>query len=582
MGNSIDQFMWAYQQHFRTRVEIRIRGALSQIGFSVDVRAVLVGFALDKNLRHQICIEPEVGPLCINNLDAVRTRSRELFEAHPEYNLRISDPRSQKLHREGLLRRSRGDALVESIESAGVFEGLTFFASVSSPIGGYEVHTCVGIPTVALNSLPALDDPVIDGTYLGRSLTHEVIVESLKRADRALYLPDPGTGPFDDIGTADDIIKTASARLADGAAFLAIGQPCDLFSSVNEFASLSYERGGAAGRLTLTPVGSVGDRLKVQFQRPVPLRQARSIRKLLELSDDSSPLLIDNQGAYGLGYSSSGTDRVEITINGHAEWELRVDDSPLVRVNNGKAALPVPLIEFDEFRDTAERILGTVELSRLWAIIQESQTSGHGMALVISRDPQMEADRLGGQAVSIRPALLDPADIARLGRVDGAILLGPDGRCYAFGVILDGEASGHGDPARGSRFNSAIRYQRTKGEGSIVIVISDDGTVDLIPSLRPRVRREHVKEAVRAFVACCQAEPVDGGEFGRMYDLVKSFAFYLDYEQCRVVNELYVSEMNRRVEAGKTGLFVTPLQPDPDMDESYFLEGIAEQASGNV
>ena len=51
---------------------------------------------------------------------------------------------------------------------------------------------------------------------------------------------------------------------------------------------------------------------------------------------------------------------------------------------------------------------------------------------------------------------------------------------------------------------------------------------------------------VRAFRACCEAEYVDGGEFARTHDLVKSFAFYLDDEQCRIVNEHYEVEMSRR------------------------------------
>ena len=42
----------------------------------------------------------------------------------------------------------------EAVESSGVFDGLTFFASESAPIGNYEVHTCVGVPTKALDPLP--------------------------------------------------------------------------------------------------------------------------------------------------------------------------------------------------------------------------------------------------------------------------------------------------------------------------------------------------------------------------------------------------------------------------------------------
>ena len=80
-----------------------------------------------------------------------------------------------------------------------------------------------------------------------------------------------------------------------------------------------------------------------------------------------------------------------------------------------------------------------------------------------------------------------------------------------------------------------------------------------------------MEEVVRAFRACGEAEYVDGGEFARTHDLVKSFAFYLDDEQCRIVNEHYEIEMNRRFEAGGTRLSQTPLQPHLDMNESYFL-----------
>ena len=106
---------------------------------------------------------------------------------------------------------------------------------------------------------------------------------------------------------------------------------------------------------------------------------------------------------------------------------------------------------------------------------------------------------------------------------------------------------------------------------SIVVVISDDGTVDLVPRLRPQVHRDEVEAAVRAFQECCEAESVDGEEFARTHDRVRSFAFYLNDAQCSVVNECYENEMLRRFEAGGIHLLGTPLQPHPDMDESYFV-----------
>ena len=570
MGYSIDQFMWSFQPHFRIRVELGVKKTLSHIGLPVDVRVILVGYALDSSLQHQICIEPEAGPLSVNHLDAVLLRSKELLEANPESRILVSDPRIRELRQISLYRRSRADALVEAIEQASVFRGLTFFASEGSPIGSYEVHTCVGVPAEALESLPALDDSEIDGVYIGRSLQHEVISECLKRADRALYLPEPRTDLYV-LGPAEDIIKAAAVRLTDGAAFRATRWPCDLFSSVNDLASLSYEQGGAKGHLVIAAQSLTAEPPQIRFQEPVSLSRARSMRKLLELTDDSTSVLVDEGVAYGLGSRVPGPDVVEVSVTGHAEWELSIDGLALLRVNYGKASLPRPLLDIDEFKDTAERILGNTEHSRLWAIVQQAQACGHGMALVVSCDPMGESARLGGEAVPIDATSLEPAEIVRLGRVDGAVLLGPDGRCHAFGVILDGTANGQGDPARGSRFNSAVRYQNSADAGSIVIVVSDDGTVDLIPRLRPRVRREHVEEAVRAFLACGEGEQLVGGEFTRTHNLVKSFAFYLDDEQCRTVNKHYDVEMDRQFKAGGTRFSQTPLQPHPDMNESYFL-----------
>ena len=396
MDDTIDQFMWGFQPHFRIRVELGVGKALSQIGLPVDVRVVLVGFALDCSLRHQLCIEPEGGPLSVNHLDAVLLRTNELFMANPESSILVSDPRLRELRRIGLYRRSRGDALVEAIEQAGVFKGLTFFASEGAPVGSYEVHTCVGVPTAALESLPALDDSEVERVYVGRSLQHEVISECLQRADRALYLPDPGTD-LNIIGTAEDLIMTAAKRLTDGAAYRATRWLCDLFSSVNEFASLGYERGGAKGHIVIASHKMAADRLQVRFQQPVPINRARSMRKLLELTDDSTSVLVDDPGAYGLGSCAFGPNVVEIFVTGHAEWELSIDGSALVRVSYGQATLPRPLLNIDEFTDTAERILGTIEHSRIWAIIQQAQTCGHGMALVVSGDPKGEAARLAAR-----------------------------------------------------------------------------------------------------------------------------------------------------------------------------------------
>ena len=68
--------------------------------------------------------------------------------------------------------------------------------------------------------------------------------------------------------------------------------------------------------------------------------------------------------------------------------------------------------------------------------------------------------------------------------IDGAVLLSPDGTCHAIGVILDGLSTSSGNPMRGSRFNSAVRYVETSrrqfGYVAYAIVVSEDGMIDLI------------------------------------------------------------------------------------------------------
>ena len=569
MNRTIDQFMWGFQQHFRFGFKLGIENALSNIGMPLEAHVVLVGFALDSSQRHQICVEPENGPISADHLDVVLDRASELFGDDPETKIIHSDRRLHEMRLENLFRRARSNSLVEAIKASSAFSELSFFASDSTPIGNYEVHTCVGIPTRALEMLPALADSVVDRVYVGRSLQHEVINQCLHLADQALHLPDPGSG-LSALGETDSIVRTAVERLTNGAEYRATKWPSDLFSRVNAFASMGYERAQASGCLVVARQERVSD-IRVQYRRPVPLHQARNMRKLLELSDDSNSVLVDENGAFGLGACDSGPEVVEIKVTGHAEWEMSVNGSKLIRVSYGRATLPMPLLDVGEVRDTAKRIVGPIDFRRIWNVVQESQESGSGTTLVVVRDPEAEVARLGAEGVPIAPKFMESGDVVRFGRVDGAILLGSDGRCHAFGVILDGVAAARGDPARGSRYNSAVRYQDSTCKKSIVIVISDDGTVDLIPRLRRRVHRSDTESAVGAFQACCNSDNVDGEEFARTRDRVKRLAFYLNDAQCKLVNQCWEKEMTRRFEEGGMRIIENPLRPHPDMDDSYFL-----------
>ena len=570
MGNVIDQFMWSFQQHFRIGVQISVRSALEAIGFGVEPEVLLVGFAVDAGDLHPICVEPETGPLSSDQLTRVLSLAEELYRVHPDSRLHHSHPRAHELRQRSLRLHTRADALQQTISGSFAHPGLTFFASPGSTVGKYHIHNCIGVPSALLDELPALPDETVDRHYVGRSLQHSVIVESLKRADEALYLPDAGDSLFL-LGRTHEIVAEAADRLTQGMVFRATGIPIDVFGLVNGFTSLGYERAGASGRLLFTKRDSPQNSLRVRFKSPVQLKEARSVRKLLQLTDETHAVLVDNRGAFGLGDAQPGPNCVEIEVTGHAEWEASIDGQTLVRVSYGQASLPVAYLDREKVEDALARKVGEIDFERIWSIVEAAQGGGRGMTLVVSSDPEGETTRLGEEAVSIAARQMAPDDIVRFGRVDGAVLLGPDARCYAFGVILDGKATGHGDRARGSRFNSAVRYQRTTKAGSAIIVISDDGTVDLIPNLMPLIARSTVETAVEDFRKCCDQEEVDRAEFIRTHDEVKGLKFYLNEEQCRLVNALYAREEQKVFAGNAIRLIEPPLGSNPEMDESYFL-----------
>ena len=136
MSKKIDQFMWAFQPHFRIRVELAAKRVLDELGMgSTNTRVFLVGVATEESARHPICVEPETSPLLPEHLSLVATRTSELYQSDPESQMRYSHPRAHAQQHRALFLAARANAITEAIEKSGAFSALTFFVSQSSPIG---------------------------------------------------------------------------------------------------------------------------------------------------------------------------------------------------------------------------------------------------------------------------------------------------------------------------------------------------------------------------------------------------------------------------------------------------------------
>jgi hypothetical protein len=132
---------------------------------------------------------------------------------------------------------------------------------------------------------------------------------------------------------------------------------------------------------------------------------------------------------------------------------------------------------FEKKANDALGALSQNDLAAMWLIIDTAIGQKHGTTLVFHKNAAVEATRLIKQATPIKPLLLSPPLVKALSAIDGAFISDTDGTCHAIGVILEGIATERGSAARGSRFNSSIRYKdlcKQQGQECLVVVISDD------------------------------------------------------------------------------------------------------------
>lgn len=200
--------------------------------------------------------------------------------------------------------------------------------------------------------------------------------------------------------------------------------------------------------------------------------------------------------------------------------------------------------------------------------------------LVVHANAGSEAVRLAPPAMVVQPEFLAEETLLAVSSIDGATIVDPAGHCHAVGAILDGRADPTlGDASRGARFNSAHRYLAEASVACLIIIVSEDGMINLIPDLPRRVDRSYVEEVVAEVEALSFEDPIDFETFHRRENHLRALAFYLTAKQCERANN-----SRERVESfressfeshdglgGITRVGYTPFEPDPRLDGTFFL-----------
>jgi hypothetical protein len=585
--------MWAFQPHFRTSAEDFINDALKRIGLSTAPEVLLVGFREAGEGPNTICVEPENGKYPSALLADVLDTAEVAFESRPDKNMITTDARLHERRVNASRERARRAVIASSLAAAPLGGDRRFFVGVPCRVADYRIYPVVGVLKSRWDAAPTLPTELqpphaLPGdTGHPQSLQHAVVREALGEMAMALSMSvEPQGLRAWSSELAPQTVRAAANSFVRGVV-TCYGSMYggDLFNAMNAVSAQPYEGRTGVGTLLIgrQPGHSADFEVDVSFKSAIKLSETRAIRKVLELTDTKLALLTDGDTASGLGRIrevGAPSDVFEVTVTGRGQWVLGTADLPLLTVENGTAALPRDRISRATFIDTVERVFkGAGDGDALWALTEAAVEQQHGTMLVVRADAELEAERLAPQALAITPRQLDPASLASLTAIDGAILVGPDAQCHAVGVILDGQAiAGVGDPSRGARYNSALRYHQGAPSGTtLIVIVSEDGMINLLPKLRRRVSRNTVEEAVQALITAAQ-DPVDFEQAWKRSEHVRSLAFYLSSQQAYDANAAFEAIEQAREESlgpGETGITrigYNKLAPNPGMNDDYFLE----------
>lgn len=593
MGNVIRHFMWGYQPHYRVHVTVQAESVLRKLNADLSPEVFLVGILSEANpATYPACVEPEVECWIKSEaFDGVTDLASSLRAGYAEARIMHSHPLARARADDALFRRSVRDAILQIIDrDPAKPPRMSFFASMPELVNGYLVSAVLGVATDALESQHRLSSSTVAlheyrELAVARSLIDAAIGELLAEVADGLLRPDPGLRTSD--RRADEILRSAARRLASDTAFRADPGAFEgvhgFFDAICAIASLRYEQAEGHGKLVLARKDHelIGKRLA--FADTIRIVEHRRARKLLELASRESALHINCESIFALvdaEVPEVAEDVFVILILGHHHWQLTHGTKVLMGVRYGEPYLPRLAGYESKLRQDLPRLfpgISDVASELLVTLVWQAEQVRHGTLLVISQEARSESDRLRGQATPIEPGDLTPELLRDLAGIDGAVLLEPGGRCFAIGVILDGLAVDQGDPSRGARFNSAVRYvqsARARGIPTLAVVVSEDGGVDFIPNLRPRVRRSILAALVNETDAIASAAQIPRSRYNRTYDSLRRMHFYLLPEDCTRLNAAIQAIELRLWEEDPQGIHIVRQEfvPDEAMEPAFYYE----------
>jgi len=576
---AITLFMWGYQEHFRIHFEQLMVAALGELGVhDVDVKCFLVGTRMpNADVPHDVCLEPEDGVWPLGLFAELPHSIQETIDSHPLQQMFYGDERSMNEKPENIRRDATRLAVQAALVNYDNDNKVRSFAGRPAPVEGYYVVPILQLHCNIFERFPPLREPVCDDFFTSQpSLIHATVMQVLQEAYDELLRPAPGGRVSGRSASPSEIVRRAAADFLC-TPVIAIGDKKygshNLFERFNLISSLMYEGTKGTGTLLLgNPDGGEID-VALAFAEPVPFRESRWSRKVLQMASGQTDLIADSESILGLGNISEGTDAwasqkvFEIEFHDHYQWSLSCGSQVLLVSQYGAPSLPHESFSRHQLIDTYERLFprAAKEIATFIALFDVAVAQRHGSMLVVASDAREEAERLREQGTKVIPVKLSPELYRSASKVDGTIIIDPYCICYAIGVILDGPARPECTPSRGARYNSGIRYIGASSTPRLAVVVSDDRTVDVIPVLRPRIRRSAIEKHIE------RLEGATRDDYHPAIGWLDRHRFYLDQLHCDRINAELKRIGREPMEVGEFMIQWETFQPDAACTAEYFM-----------
>lgn len=576
-GRTIFLFMWGYQESYRISLQSLVRNVLSKLGVMDDAYVLLVGVrAPGGSNPHPVCVEPEEGRWPLALFEDLPNDVESKYKGHRLQNMFYSDAPSTKDKPEWMRRDSAKMAVADALKPYDMANEVTSYCGEPRLIEGYYVVPVIQVPTSTFTQFPPLSPRPVkpsERSHGYRSLIHAAIYAVLEEATRKLQDPEPGRFFRNGVRSPEEIVHIAAERFMHTPG-LSINERyinTNLLKTLNLVSSLLYEGSKGVGDLIIVDPKNAAIDFVLKFISPVPLREPRWVRKVLQMAATGTGIIADDENIYGLGRLEESNDPAEqdafiVTFIDHYHWELRCGDQMLIRSHYGVSRLPQEPFDQTAFLSSYARIFPsslTEEALHAWNLLKAQARLQHGSMIVFAEDAASEAERLSKQGTPITPIILTEELLQSVSNIDGTILVAPSGHCYAVGVILDGNASEDCVPSRGSRYNSGVRYVGAEGSKRLAVIVSDDRTIDIIPALRRLVSRALIER----HIATLGSATLDNYHDSRNW--LDNHRFYINIEQCEQIVLSRLDSLPKEV--GILYFETEKFHAYSEMDDSYLI-----------